>query len=332
MADTYRALVVEEKNGHFVRSIQQRSLQTLMAEPLNDELLVRVNYSSLNYKDALSATGNKGVTRNYPHVPGIDAVGVVEQSDSNRFTSGDAVIVTSYDLGMETDGGFGEYIRVPASWALPLPNELDAKEAMVLGTAGLTAGMCVRHITSTLTPQDGAIAVSGASGGVGSLAVAILAKLGYQVTAISGKSGEFLKQLGASEVIPREELSDEDARPMLKARFAGAIDTVGGPILENLIKSLKANGIITCCGLAASPNLSLTVFPFILRGISLIGIDSQDCPMHLRKAIWQLLSAEWKPDSIMSLCQRVPLSDLEQHINWILQGKVQGRTLVDLSQ
>ncbi|MCV6605627.1 MAG: YhdH/YhfP family quinone oxidoreductase, partial [Porticoccaceae bacterium] len=326
----YSALVIEEQNGQFVRSVQQRSLQQLSAEPLSDELLVRVHYSSLNYKDALSAIGNKGVTRNFPHVPGIDAVGTVEQSGASQFSPGDKVIVTSYDLGMETDGGFGQYIRIPATWALALPETLSEKQAMILGTAGLTAGLCVHHIVKSIAPEDGPIAVSGASGGVGSLAVAILAKLGYQVSAISGKDSDFLQQLGASEVIPRAELGEENPRPLLKARFAAAVDTVGGPILANILKSTQANGIVTCCGLVASPDLPITVFPFILRGISLIGIDSQDCPMARRVAVWNKLATEWKPDQLMGLYDEVSLEQLDGKIDLILQGKLQGRTVVHL--
>ena len=326
----YSALVVEQKDGQFIRSIQQRPLQQLTAEPLGDELLVRVHYSSLNYKDALSAVGNPGVTRDFPHVPGIDAVGTVEHSGNDQFNLGDSVIVTSYDLGMETDGGFGQYIRVPAAWALPLPKGLTAKEAMILGTAGLTAGLCVRHIAQHIKPDAGPVAVSGASGGVGSLAVAILAQLGYQVTAISGKDSEFLQQLGAAEVIGREQLSEENSRPMLKARFAAAVDTVGGPILANIIKSIQPNGVVTCCGLAASPNLPITVFPFILRGISLIGIDSQDCLMDQRIAVWNKLTEAWKPDQLMELYEEVTLQQLGEKIELILQGRLQGRTVVKL--
>ncbi|MDM3869930.1 YhdH/YhfP family quinone oxidoreductase [Porticoccus sp. W117] len=328
----YTALVVEENNGQFERSLQQRSLTELLAEPLTDELLIRVSYSSLNYKDALSSTGNKGVTRHYPHVPGIDAVGVVEQSSNGNFSAGDTVIVTGFDLGMDTDGGFAQYIRVPAAWALPLPAGLDQKQAMILGTAGLTAGLCVNHICNQLKPQSGPIVVSGASGGVGSLAVAMLAKLGYSVVAISGKDADFLHQLGAQDVISREEFNENNSRPLLKARFAGAVDTVGGTILANIIKSLKPWGVATLCGNAASPDLPLTVFPFILRGITVTGIDSQDCPLEERTQVWNKLANEWRPEQLLALYKEITLEQLEQNIQGILQGQLTGRTLINLNR
>ncbi|MGS2722470.1 YhdH/YhfP family quinone oxidoreductase [Porticoccus sp. GXU_MW_L64] len=327
----YTAFVVEEINEQFAGRLQNRSLDALLEEPLADELLVRVSYSSLNYKDALSSTGNKGVTRHYPHVPGIDAVGTVAQSGSEQFAEGDTVIVTGFDLGMNTDGGYSQYIRVPAAWALPLPAGLDQQQAMILGTAGLTAGLSVSRICNQLNPDDGPIVVSGASGGVGSLAVAMLVKLGYSVTAISGKNADFLKQLGATEVVPRAEFAEPEKRPLLKARFAGAVDTVGGDILANIIKSIQPGGVVTCCGNAASPNLPLTVFPFILRGITLVGIDSQDCPLQERTQVWNKLASDWKPEQLLALYQEITLQELDENIERILQGKIQGRVLVNVS-
>ncbi|MFP4030582.1 MAG: YhdH/YhfP family quinone oxidoreductase, partial [Desulfococcaceae bacterium] len=280
-AQTFKAMVVEEaEKKTYTREIKERAISDLP----DGDVLVRVHYSSLNYKDALSAVGNKGVTRSYPHTPGIDAAGVVEQSKDSAFTPGDEVIVTSYDLGMNTDGGFGQYIRVPAGWVVPLPEGLSLRESMIYGTAGFTAGMSVAAVAHAVPPEKGDILVTGATGGVGSLAVGILSKIGYKVTAVSGKSDAegFLKKLGAQAVIGREEASDDGGKPMLKGRWAGAVDTVGGEILATAIKSTDLHGTVTCCGLVASPDLPINVFPFILRGVTLVGIDSQNCPMDRR--------------------------------------------------
>lgn len=326
----FKAYVVEEKEGKFVGKVQTKFIGDLPG----GDLLIKIAYSSLNYKDALSASGNKGVTRKYPHTPGIDAVGVVAESENAAFRANDKVIVTSYDLGMNTDGGFGEYIRVPSEWAVKLPEDLSIKEAMIYGTAGLTAGMSVLRLTELVKPEDGAIVVSGATGGVGSLSVAILSKLGYAVTAITGKESEkvFLLNLGAKEIILRSEFEHQDKRPLLMSKFAGAIDTVGGTILENIIKSTKAMGVVTCCGNAASPQLNVTIFPFILRGVSLIGIDSQNYPMTLREKVWNKLAKEWKPAQLMNAYNEITLEDLSEKIDLMLQGKLKGRTIVKLSE
>jgi len=320
--------VIEELNGRFSKTVKTRSIGEL---PKND-LLIRVQYSSLNYKDALSAIGNKGVTRIYPHTPGIDAVGTVVHSDNNKFREGEAVIVTSYDLGMNTSGGFGQYISVPATWAVKLPDELSMKESMILGTAGLTAGMSVFRLTEHIKPEDGKVVVSGATGGVGTLSIAILAKLGFEISAISGKKTEldFLCRLGASEVIARKDFEQENERPMMKGVYAGGIDTVGGSILDNIIKSIQPMGVVTCCGNVASAKLNLTVFPFILRGISLIGIDSQNYPMAYREAVWNKLAKDWKPDNLVDVYKEISLDELSGHIDLMLDGKLKGRTIVNM--
>jgi acrylyl-CoA reductase (NADPH) len=326
----FKSFVVEEREGKFIRTIKTRNIEEL---PQGD-LLIKVSYSSLNYKDALSATGNKGVTKDYPHTPGIDAVGVVMKSENSSFSINDKVIVTSYDLGMNTDGGFSEYIRVPSAWAVKLPESLTMKEAMIYGTAGLTAGMSVLRLTELVKPEDGKIIVSGATGGVGSLSVSILAKLGYFVVAITGKESErdYLTNLGAKEIILRNDFENIDKRPILKPLFAGAIDTVGGVILENIIKSTAPLGAVTCCGNVASPKLDLTVFPFILRGITLIGIDSQNYPMERRELVWKRLAQDWKPLQLSDTCVDITLDELENKINLILQGKLKGRTVLKLSE
>ena len=325
---TFKCLMIEEMNDRFSRTVVTRSVSDL---PKND-LLIRVHYSSLNYKDALSASGNKGVTRTYPHTPGIDAVGSVVHSDNKKFREGDEVIVTSYDLGMNTSGGFGQYISVPAAWAVKLPDDLSMKESMIIGTAGLTAGMSVLRLTEHIKPEDGKVLVSGATGGVGALSVAILAKLGFEVSAISGKATEsdFLRRLGASEVIARKDFEQENKRPMVKGEYAGGIDTVGGSILENMIKSIQPMGVVTCCGNVASPKLNLTVFPFILRGVSLIGIDSQNYPMAYREVVWKKLANEWKPDNLMDVYKEISLNELSDQIDLMLDGKLKGRTIVNL--
>jgi len=326
----FKSFVVEEKEEKFIGTVKTRNIEEL---PQAD-LLIKVSYSSLNYKDALSATGNKGVTKNYPHTPGIDAVGVVVKSENSSFSINDKVIVTSYDLGMNTDGGFSEYIRVPSEWAVKLPESLTMKEAMIYGTAGLTAGISILRLTELVKPEDGKIIVSGATGGVGSLSVAILAKLGYFVVAITGKESErdYLTNLGAKEIILRTDFENLDKRPVLKPVFAGGIDTVGGVILENIIKSTAPMGAVTCCGNVASPKIDLTVFPFILRGISLIGIDSQNYPLKYRELVWKRLAQDWKPSQLSDTCVDITLDELESKINLMLQGKLKGRTVLKLSE
>jgi acrylyl-CoA reductase (NADPH) len=293
---------------------------------------VRVSYSSLNYKDALSATGNRGVTRKYPHTPGIDAAGTVVDSRSNTFHTGDSVIVTSYDLGMNTSGGFGQYIRVPAEWVVQLPQDLTLKESMIYGTAGFTAGMSIFSLTHSVKPGDGEILVTGATGGVGSISTAILSKLGYDVVAVSGKAdaADFLKGLGAKRIVTREEVNDESQRPLLKACWAGAVDTVGGNILATAIRSTHPGGAVTTCGMVASPDLPLTVFPFILRGVKLLGINSQSCPMQHRQEVWNRLATNWKIDQLEAISQEVSLETLNPLIDTILKGGIKGRTVVNL--
>lgn len=328
-ARTFPAMIVEESpDNQFVRQIKEKAISDLP----DGDVLVRVAYSSLNYKDALSATGNRGVTRKYPHTPGIDAAGVVEESRSEAVQAGDAVIVTSYDLGMNTSGGFGRYIRVPADWVVPLPQGLTLKESMILGTAGFTAGLSVFSLTHTVKPDQGKILVTGASGGVGSISTAILNKLGYHVVAVSGKpdAAGFLTNLGAKQIVTREAVSDESQRPLLKGSWAGVVDTVGGNILATAIKSTLPWGTVTTCGMVASPDLPLTVFPFILRGVKLIGINSQTCPMQHRQHVWNQLATNWKIDQLEAVSQEVSLEALNPLIDTILRGGIKGRTVVNL--
>lgn len=330
MSTTFKALVVEEvEKNKFRRLVKKRSIDEL---PDND-ILVKVHYSSLNYKDALSATGNKGVTKRYPHTPGIDAAGIVEESTDNRFNPGDEVIVTSYDLGQNTDGGFGQYICVPGDWVVPLPNGLTLSESMIIGTAGLTAAIGIHHLQSNNTkPDDGAVLVTGATGGVGVMAVSILSKLGYEITAVTGKMDhtDFLKLLGASNVIHRNKVQDKTEKPLLSSKWAGAIETVGGIMLDTVLRQTGHNGTVACCGNVLGHKLHTNVYPFILRGVSLMGIDSGNCPMPLRKKLWKLLGSDWKPDYLDKLHQTCTLEKLNTEIDRILKGEQTGRVLVNL--
>ncbi|MCG6871289.1 MAG: YhdH/YhfP family quinone oxidoreductase [Gammaproteobacteria bacterium] len=326
----FRALVVRKGDDGVSRKLEMRSVDDLPDHPVT----VRVQYSALNFKDALSAEGHPGVTRNFPHTPGIDAAGVVESSSDPAFTEGQRVIVTSYDLGMNTPGGFGELIRVPGDWIVPLPAGLELRDAMIFGTAGLTAAMCLQRLESVgLTPQRGPVLVTGATGGVGSMAVAILARCGYRVAAVSGKAAAagFLERLGASQVLGREAVTAEEKKPMRKSEWAGAVDTVGGPVLAGLLRSMDYQGAVACCGLVASPELHTTVYPFILRGVALLGVDSQDCPMQQRRDLWDRLAGPWRPSNLDAMARECDLEGLEEEIRTILKGGQTGRILVRVS-
>jgi len=330
MSTEFKALLVEQPEKKvFTRAVVNRSLDDLPA----GELVVKVHYSSLNFKDALSAVGNPGVTRNFPHTPGIDAAGEVVFCEDNFYQPGDKVIVTSYDLGMETDGGYGQLIRVPNQWALELPKGLTLKESMMFGTAGLTAALSVLELVGNgVSPENGPVLVTGATGGVGSLAVAILAKIGFKVTAVTGKLEEtdYLKRLGAEAVISRETLLTGNERPMLKTTWAGVVDCVGGDMLAAAIKSTQYGGVVTCCGLVGSTDLNVSVFPFILRGVRLIGIDSAECPMTRRTRAWKMLASEWKLDGLAGMVDEITLDGLEEKIQLMLKGGLKRRALVNL--
>ena len=328
MSEFKALLVSEAADGGFQRQVVQRQISELA----DGELLIRVRYSSLNYKDALSASGNRGVTKLYPHTPGIDAAGVVEASSVSEFAAGDEVIVTGYDLGMNTAGGFGQYIRVPAAWAIKRPQGLSLREAMLLGTAGLTAALCVDKLERVgVSPQDGVVLVTGATGGVGSVAVMLLKKLGYRVAAATGKAdqADFLRSLGADEIVSREELQQGVERPLLKERWAAAVDTVGGDILFNVVKSLRRGGSVACCGLTAGVGFQASVMPFILRGVNLLGVDSVELPLVVKASMWDKLSLQWKLD-LAPLTQEVALEALPAAIERILGGGMVGRVLVRL--
>ena len=331
MEQTFRAMVVEkEADGGVTRKIRERRLDELP----EGELVVRVLYSSLNYKDALSATGHPGVTRNFPHTPGIDAAGEVVTCTNGTFSPGDKVVVTGYDLGMETDGGYGQYIRVPAAWAVPLPAGLTCFESMALGTAGLTAALSLLKLAGAgVKPEDGDILVTGATGGVGSMAVSILAAAGYRVVASTGKSHDepLLRGWGAAEIISREAVTAGAERPLLKERWAGVVDVVGGETLVAAIKSTRYGGTVTCCGLVGSPELPLNVYPFILRSVNLLGIDSAHATAGMRWAAWEKLAGEWKPGKLAEMVTEVTLDELEDKIQMMLRGEMRGRVVVKLA-
>ncbi|MCC7085662.1 MAG: YhdH/YhfP family quinone oxidoreductase [Pirellulales bacterium] len=327
MGETFDCLLVTKSDsGQITRSLEKRLVSELPA----GDLLVRVHFSSLNYKDALSATGHPGVVRRFPHVPGIDAAGIVVQSASPRFLTGDEVIVTGFELGADRWGGFAEMVRIPAEWAVVLPSGMTLRESMIYGTAGFTAAICLESIERQgVSPDSGPILVTGASGGVGSLAVGLLAKRGYRVSAVSGKpqSAELLMRLGASEILPRKAIVDRSDKPLLNARWAAVADTVGGETLATVIRSTQPRGCVAACGLVGGTDLPLTVYPFILRGVTLAGIDSVSYPAQRRAAIWSNLAAS-KLTDIESLATEVMLAQLEPKIHDILAGKILGRTVV----
>jgi len=328
---TFKALQVLESNeGKFSAAVIDRNVDELPAA----DTLIRVNYSSLNFKDAMSFSGNKGVTRQYPHTPGIDASGTIVSSDDGSLSAGDEVLVIGYDLGMNTSGGFGQMIRVPSEWVVKLPAGLSQKESMILGTAGFTAALCVEKLLlNGLQPEQGKVLVTGASGGVGIVAVALLSKLGFEVVASTGKpaANDKLMELGASEIIDRTILGEENKRPMLKEDWSAAVDVVGGDTLSNLIKSLRYGGSVAACGLVQSPSFSATVLPFILRGVNLLGVDSVQLPIEVKRTLWNKLGAEWKLDGLESICTEIGFDQLEASLAQVLQGGANGRFVLDLN-
>ena len=321
----YSAYYVEEKDGAFSASISELELQ----KPEDGFVQIKVSHSSLNYKDALSASGNKGVTRNYPFVPGIDAAGMIADANSSQFTDGDEVIVTGYDMGMNTPGGFGEYINVPAKWVVKKPLNLSSLEAMSIGTAGITAAASVLKIHESSEASNLPVLVSGATGGVGSISVMLISKLGKEVSALTGKSSstDFLKSIGANNIIMRDEYLEAPPKAMERPLFSSAIDTVGGNVLSKMLPQISPHGVVACCGNVAGIEVNTTVFPFILRGITLAGIDSAESPIEFKTSIWNKFADEWKLD-LSSMIKVVSKESLQQEIDLILEGGQQGRVVL----
>ena len=296
-----------------------------------NEIVIKVTYSSLNYKDALSSVGNPGVTRNFPHITGIDVAGTVYESTSPIFKVGERVLVTGYDMGMNTNGGHAEFVKIPADWVARIPDAITDKEIMTFGTAGLTAALSVNELMDNgVKPESGSILVTGATGGVGSIAVSILSKIGFTVVAISGKEEktEYLKRIGASEVILRDTFNEEAKKPMMGEKYAGVVDTVGGEVLANALKYIKYDGVATCCGLTSSHELNTNVFPFILRGVRLIGIDSVECKLEKKQAAWEKIASKWKISTLNSITNEITLNEVKDAYSLLLAGKAVGRYVV----
>ncbi len=328
MIAPFKALLIEQDDQRKIKS----GLTTLTEAQLDaGEVLIRVHYSSINYKDALAATGAGKIIRRFPCVGGIDLSGEVVESSDARFKPGDAVIATSFDIGVSHHGGYAEYARIPAGWVVPLPAGLDLFEAMALGTAGFTAALgIVRMEDNGLAPANGPVVVTGATGGVGGLAIDMLAKLGYHVVALTGKEAEsdYLKALGAAEILLRSSIDFDKVRPLESARWAGAVDNVGGQILHWVLANMKQAGTVASIGNAASFNISTTVFPFILRGVSLLGVDSGYMGFPTRQKVWDRLAGDLKPRHLAKVTRMITLDELPAAFDAYIKGEVKGRTVV----
>lgn len=326
-------MVRKSPDGAAEAGIEAGIEQITLADLPPGDVLIRVAYSSLNYKDALAVSGHPGVAKSLPLVPGIDAAGTVEHSESSQFQPGDKVLVTGYSMGESRWGGYSGYVRMPAENVVPLPAGLSLYEAMIYGTAGFTAAQSVQAILDReIDPGRGPVLVTGATGGVGSLAVGLLAKIGFQVTAVTGKADQhdYLRKLGATEIVGRRDVDDRGDRPLLSSRWSAAVDTVGGNILATILRSTMHRGVVTACGLVAGAEVPLTVYPFILRGVTLAGIDSAQCPMESRLQIWSQLAGPWKLDGLDALAHSVTLDGLGAEVEKILAGRVRGRIVVEL--
>ena len=328
--DTFKALraesVADNKIAPVLREMPLSSLP-------DNEVLIRVHYSSLNYKDALSATGNRGITRNYPHTPGIDSCGTVVASNNPEIKKGDQVLVFGRDLGMNTPGGFGQYIRVPAEWVMPMPEGLSFRDSMIIGTAGFTAALGIYKMEQNgQKPENGPVLVTGAGGGLGGLAINILSKIGYQVIAATGKTQEsdYFTKLGATEIISRAQVDDQSGKLLLRPRWAGVVETVGGNILSTAIRACMRHGNIAVCGNALSHELNISVYPFILNGVNLLGIDSATSTMQERSIIWARLADQWRPAMLEMIGSEIKMDQLPEKIDLILKGKIRGRVVVNM--
>lgn len=330
MIQQFDALVVNKQDDQFTVNIQKLSVDDLPQE----DVLIRVHYSGVNYKDSLASIPNGNIVSSYPIVPGIDMAGVVVSSEDSRFKKGDEVIATSYGIGVSQSGGYSQFARVPADWIVPLPDGLTMKEAMIIGTAGFTAALSVQRLEENdLTPGQGSVLVTGATGGVGSFAVSILSKLGYSVEASTGKESEhgYLKEIGATTIISREDVYDGKLRALGKQKWSGAVDPVGGEPLASVLSQIKYGGSVAVSGLTAGTSLPATVFPFILRGVNLLGIDSVNCPMDKRLKVWHRLATDFKLTHLEQLIQQeITIDELPDILPTLLKGEARGRTIVKL--
>jgi acrylyl-CoA reductase (NADPH) len=330
MADNFKALVLSESDGKVGNEIQELATSDL---PEGD-VRVRVEYSDVNYKDGMVVNGIGGLVRNYPHVPGIDFAGVVEESSHSRYTAGDKVVLTGWRVGEVHWGGYAQKARVNGDWLVPLPEGLSSKQAMAVGTAGLTSMLCVMALEDHgLTTSDGPVLVTGAAGGVGSVAVSILARLGYEVGASTGREAqhEYLKSLGATTIVARSDLSEPNKRPLESETWAGAVDTVGSTTLARVLAQVKYGGSVAACGLAGGPKLEVTVLPFLLRGVNLLGIDSVMQPFENRVRVWDRIASDLPHDKLEEMTEVIGLSGVAEAASSILSGQVRGRLVVDLS-
>ncbi|WP_144552673.1 acryloyl-CoA reductase [Bacillus sp. X1(2014)] len=330
MNESFKALVVDKSESDFTVNVKEIPLQDL---PPGD-VLIKVSYSSVNYKDGLASTPDGKIVRSYPFIPGIDLSGVVARSNDSRFKAGDEVIATSYEIGVSHYGGYSEYAQIPADWVVPLPKGLSLKEAMVYGTAGFTAALSIQRLEENgLTPNNGKVLVTGATGGVGSIAVAILAHRGYHVVASTGKHSEhdYLIELGASEILSREDVTGQKIRALDKQHWAAAVDPVGGKTLASILSKITYNGSVAVSGLTGGGDVPATVFPFILRGVNLLGIDSVYCPMETRIALWKRMAADFKPEHLLKVINKeVSLGELPTYLSSILKGEARGRIIVKI--
>lgn len=327
MEHDFSAFVVREVDGNYKGKVETKRVEDL---PEGD-VLIRVTHSCVNYKDALSMSGNRGVTKSYPHTPGVDAAGYIEQTTDNRFQIGQAVVVNGFDFGMNTSGGFQEYIRVPAEWVTPLPEAIRPLEAMRHGTAGLTAAQSIDELSRLVSKDDGPILVTGATGGVGTIVISLLIRLGYTVHAVTGKRAERdrLLEKGVAEVLDRTMFLEETDRPLKKGMYAGVIDTVGGPLLASVIRFVRYGGVVTTCGNVGGAEMTLTVYPSILRGVRLIGIDAVQTPIAYREILWQRLANEWRVD-LASEVDVKTLNDLPEIAEALLTSRHRGRTVIEI--
>lgn len=327
---TFRAFLIRQEEGKLSAGFADMDEGQLDA----GEVTIAVAWSSVNYKDALAATGAGRIIRRFPCVGGVDLAGTVVKSASPDFAPGDKVLATSYDIGVAHHGGYAELARIPAQWVLKLPAGLDLREAMVLGTAGFTAGLALARMEHDgLRPGNGPVIVSGATGGVGSVAVEILAKAGYTVHALTGKAAaaDYLKALGASAVVLRSDLDLTKIKPLDKALWAGAVDNLGGDVLSWMASTMQIGGTLASIGLAASMEFKTTVAPFILRGVSLLGIDSVNCPMAQRAEVWRLLAGAWKPEKVMAQAREIAFADLPAVFDDFVQARIKGRVIVRIA-